>query len=131
MPVFSKTSLERLSTCHPDLVRLFQEVIRIQDCTILCGHRTEAAQNAALQGGRSKTPWPRSKHNTVPSLAVDAAPFPVDWSSRRRFDHFAGVVRGVAAQLGIRVRWGGDWNGNFDPDDQTFHDLPHFELEQP
>ena len=35
----------------------------------------------------------------------------------------------VANRLGLKVRWGGDWDGDFEFKDQNFHDLPHFELE--
>ncbi len=28
---------------------------------------------------------------------------------------------------GIKIRWEGDWNGNYDLKDQNFYDLPHFE----
>jgi len=45
-----------------------------------------------------------------------------------RFYHFAGYVLGVAEILGIKIRWGGDWNGNFDLKDQNYYDLPHFEV---
>ena len=41
---------------------------------------------------------------------------------------FAGYVKGVAASLGIEIRIGADWNGNFTAKDQSFHDLPHFEI---
>ncbi len=128
MPGFSPVSRQRLSTCHPELVRLMEAVVSTTDCTILCGHRTEAEQAQAVRLGRSTKPWPRSKHNTVPSLAVDAAPYPVDWNDRRRFDHFAGIVKGTAAQLGIRIRWGGDWDSDGDLGEERFQDLPHFEL---
>jgi hypothetical protein len=30
--------------------------------------------------------------------------------------------------MGIESRMGADWDGDFDTKDQTFHDLPHFEL---
>lgn len=128
MPAFSQSSAAKLATCDARLVRLFERVVQIVDCTVICGHREKAEQDEAVRLGRSKTPWPTSKHNVYPSRAVDVAPYPLDWSDTRRFDHFAGVVRGVAAQLGIRVRWGGDWDGDFDLADQSFNDLPHFEI---
>ena len=28
----------------------------------------------------------------------------------------------------IKLRWGGDWNMNFEVDDNKFDDFPHFEL---
>ncbi len=71
-----------------------------------------------------------SKHNQNPSLAADVAPWPLDWKDKERFYHFAGRVSGIAQMLGIAIRWGGDWNGNNDLKDQTFYDLPHFELAQ-
>ncbi len=141
MPNFSRTSADRLATCHPELQRLFNEVVKHVDCTVLCGHRGEAEQNQAVKDGTSKTPWPQSKHNVSPSLAVDVAPWPVDWgnvgtpaqraSAIARFRMFSGFVLGVASQLGIKVRSGGDWDMDFDLGDQQFVDLPHFELVNP
>ena len=44
------------------------------------------------------------------------------------FYHFADYVRGIAEGMGIKIRWGSDWNGNFDLKDQNFYDLLHFEV---
>lgn len=128
MPTFSQKSLDRLSTCHPDLQRLFNEVIKHVDCTILEGHRDKAAQDAAVASGHSKTPWPTGKHNSLPSHAVDVMPYPVDFNDTKRIYMFVGFVRGVASQLGINIRCGADWNGNFQIDDGSFVDAPHFEV---
>lgn len=128
MPSFSWASRARLKTCDPKLQRLMNEVIRHWDCTILEGHRTEFRQNEMVRIGTSQLSWPNSKHNKTPSLAVDAAPYPIDWADIERFRAFGGFVLGVAAVLNIPLRWGGDWNGNRDFKDQKFHDLPHFEL---
>ena len=126
--IFSPTSLARLNTADPRLQAVFMEVIKHQDCSILCGHRGQAEQDEALRNGKSKLGWPKSLHNALPSKAVDAAPYPVDWSDPHRFRLFAGFVLGVAATMGIKLRWGGDWDGDLSNADQTFHDLPHFEL---
>lgn len=137
MPTFSQRSITRLSTCHPDLQRLFHRVIQIYDCVVLEGHRNQEAQDRAFRDGKSKLPWPKGKHNSLPSLAVDVAPYdcaqrPVNWSNDRanivRFYHFAGVVKGLAESMDIRIRYGGDWDGDTRFDDQTFNDLVHFEL---
>lgn len=128
MPQFGKRSTEKLSTAHPDLQRLFNEVIKHVDCAVIEGHRGEAAQNEAVKHGMSKLKWPDSPHNKQPSQAVDVCPYPVDWTNFKAFYHFAGFVRGVAAQMGIKIRWGGDWDSDFDIADQRFFDLPHFEL---
>ena len=34
----------------------------------------------------------------------------------------------TANGMGIKIRYGGDWNGNFDLKDQNFYDGVHFEL---
>ena len=128
MPKFSDTSNAKLETCDPQLQRLFREVVKHFDCAILTGHRDEAAQMEAFHAHRSKTPWPHSKHNAYPSNAVDAAPYPIDWNDRERFTLFAGFVSGVASQLGIRIRWGGDWAGDTQVKNNVFDDLVHFEL---
>ena len=128
MPKFSKRSKAALSTCHPDLKNVFSEVIKHFDCAILEGHRTEKDQNKKYRMGLSKLKYPHGKHNSVPSMAVDVAPYPIDWKDRERFHLFAGFVLGVASLMGIKLRWGGDWDRDTRVGDNTFDDLPHFEL---
>lgn len=129
MPKFSRTSLQRLETCHPDLQRLFKEVVKNYDCTILEGHRGKDDQDHYFGTGRSKLQWPRSKHNTKPSLAVDVAPYPINWDHKEQFYHFAGYVQAIADQMDIDLRFGGDWDQDKDLYDQSFFDLVHFEVE--
>lgn len=125
---FSDKSKKQLETCHPELQRLFNKAIQYYSCIILEGHRNEHDQNEAYASGHSKLQYPNGKHNQVPSIAVDAAPYPVDFSDRDKLYYFAGAVTMLAVSLGIAIRWGGDWNGNGDFKDQTFDDLVHFEL---
>ena len=134
MPKFSQESFSKLSTCHMELQTLFYEVIRSFDCTVLEGHRGEAEQEAAFEKGNTKLHYPNGKHNGQPSMAVDVAPYPVDWKNLKRFYWFAGYVLGIAERLKAEgkmtysVRWGGDWDSDKDITDQTFNDLVHFEL---
>jgi peptidoglycan L-alanyl-D-glutamate endopeptidase CwlK len=128
MAIFSTQSQARLRECHEKLQLLFREVVKHYDCTILCGHRNEADQKEALRAGRSKLDWPKSKHNSMPSLAVDAVPYPIDWNDIKRFYHFAGFVMGLAKVMGIHIRWGGDFNSDLNFKNDNFIDLPHFEL---
>lgn len=125
---FSEASKKHLDTCHPDLQKLMNEVIKWYDCTILCGHRGEDDQNKAFANGNSKLEWPSGKHNSLPSKAVDAAPFPLDWNDIKRFYHFIGFVKGIAKGLRIDIRCGLDWDSDNDFKDQKFNDLPHIEL---
>lgn len=118
---FSKQSLANLETAHPDLQRLFNEVIKHRDCKILCGHRDEKLQNALFKSGNSNLKFPHSRHNSFPSKAVDALFHPfTNWKDFRQFHEFAGFVLGVASQMDIPIRWGGHF--------KTFYDAPHFEL---
>jgi len=128
MPEFSEASKQRLATCDERLQRVFNEVIKHRDCTVLCGHRGEEEQNEAERTGKSKVKWPNSNHNRLPSTAADVVPYPIDWNDRDRFVHFAGFVLGVAAGMGIKLRSGLDWNGNMSLKDENFFDGPHFEL---
>lgn len=129
MPRFSRRSQEALATAHPDLQRLFEEVIKHFDCIVLEGHRDKEKQERMVREGKSTLHYPESEHNKEPSLAVDVAPYPIDWEDRERFYYFAGFVQGVASQMGIPIRWGGDWDRDTEVHDQSFFDLPHFELE--
>lgn len=121
MPKFGKRSKKELATAHPDLQRLFNEVIKEYDCAVICGHRDHAAQDKAFADGYSLVKWPNSKHNKVPSLAVDVVPYPIDWNDHARFMSFASNVKKVAKRLKINVEWGGDW--------KKFVDLPHYQVQ--
>jgi peptidoglycan L-alanyl-D-glutamate endopeptidase CwlK len=124
-------SEQNLAECHQDLQRLFRTVNQVFPCRIYEGHRPQDEQDMAVATGASKTPWPNSKHNPMPSEAVDAYPVPLNWKDRERFVFFAGVVLGAASVMGINIRWGGDWDGDRDLKDQTLYDLVHFEMVKP
>lgn len=129
MPSFSQQSKSKLALAHPDLQKLFNEVIKYYDCTILESYRGQQEQDQAVAQGRSKLPFPQSKHNTNPSLAVDVSPCPIDWNNIVRFHYFAGFVFGIASKLWIsNLRWGGDWKRTMDSGHNSFNDLVHFEL---
>ena len=120
MPVFSSGSLEKLSTCNPQLIHLFNEVIKVYDCTILEGFRGADRQNYLFVKGYSQVMFPNSYHNRYPSRAVDVAPWPIDWHNINRFIELSGVVKTLAKQLNIHIEWGGDW--------RTFKDYPHWQI---
>lgn len=134
MPMFSKESFSKLSTCHIDLQAIFFEVIRTIDCTVIEGFRNEEDQNKAFNSGKSKLQWPNGKHNQQPSYAVDVAPYPIDWTDTKRFYWFAGYVLGVASRLKEdgkithAIRWGGNWSMDTKLPHQLFADLVHFEI---
>ena len=130
MAKFGKRSKERLATCDERLQEVFNEVIKYVDCSVLEGHRSAARQNRLYEEGKTKVRYPKGRHNASPSLAVDVAPYPIDWNDRERFHLFAGFVLGMARRMGINLRWGGDWNQNFEVADNQFDDFPHFEIRE-
>ncbi|MDX8400652.1 MAG: hypothetical protein R8K20_10460 [Gallionellaceae bacterium] len=128
MAKFGNKSKQRLGECHPELQRLFKEVVKHYDCSILCGFRSEAKQEKAFNEKHSTKHFPHSRPNHFPSTAIDVVPYPIDWTDMERFRHFAGFVEATAIQLGVSVRSGGDWDSDREFDDQRFIDMPHFEL---
>jgi|TARA_R100000995_G_scaffold80839_1_gene53049 peptidoglycan L-alanyl-D-glutamate endopeptidase CwlK len=128
MPYFSKRSKSRLSTCDERLQEVFTEVIKHVDCSILEGHRSKERQNKLYDEGRTKVKYPNGRHNSSPSKAVDVTPYPVDWEDRERQTLFAGFVIGIGRSMGYNLRWGGDWDMDFQVMDNRFDDFPHFEI---
>lgn len=135
---FGKTSKENLSQVHPDLQTLCQAVLDrgIFDFGVTCGHRNEEEQNKAFFSGVSKAKWPDSKHNKMPSDAIDFVLYVNGKATFREQDKpgyymAVGVFRAMANKLGIPIRCGADWDGDFDITDQTLHDLCHIELYRP
>ena len=127
MPRFGKKSLKQLETCHANLRKVFVEVVKTVDCSVLEGHRGKDRQDALYKDGKTKVKYPHGRHNEFLSRAADVVPYPIDWEDRERFHLFAGFVLGTAKQMGISLRWGGDWNINWFVDDNKFDDFPHFE----
>lgn len=129
MPKFGKKSLEHLETLHPDLQKVMKEAIKHVDFTILEGLRSPERQEELVRQGKSKTL--NSKHLADAegfSRAVDVIAYPIDWNDWKRNYLFAGYIKGLAAGMGVELRAGADWDGDFSVKDQSFHDLPHLEL---
>ena len=132
MRTWSKGSAQRLSTCNDD-VRWLMCTVRdeVADISILTGHRGQAEQDQKFAEGKSQVKWPNGKHNTYPSNAVDFQPYPVPEKKEKLWAalaYIAGRAIEIGKRRGLRVRWGGDWNGNGDLTDQTFDDLYHLEV---
>ena len=134
---FSKRSRDNLSTASENLQRLFNEVIKEIDCTVICGHRSPEEQFELYKKGRVNKDFKwivvdkakvvtnidgrakKSNHNYLPSRAVDVVPYPLDWNDITAFKKLGEVVKRKAKELGIKISWGGDW--------QSLKDYPHFE----
>lgn len=114
MPL-GKDSNRHLDTCHPELQNLIRRVAAgidegdlkyagVTDIAVLCGYRGEEEQNKAVAEGASETPWPRSKHNRMPSDAVDVVPYPIRWKDPawvKGLEALHAYIAGAAHILGI------------------------------
>ena len=129
-----------LNQVTDNLRKLFLTVDHIIPVEILPSTiRTMEQQKDYFARGVSKTM--DSTHLIIPGVrelseAVDAGPYPFSWPKEGSKDYwkdwgrlyyFAGVVIAVAHDLKIPIRYGGDWDGDFDLKDQNFYDGVHFE----
>ena len=98
------------------------------DFSVICGHRTEAEQNDAHARGASKLKWPKSRHNSYPSMACDVAPYvggAVSWDWKY-YHLLAPHIKATWARLKAEgkvsgtLEWGGDWH--------SFKDGPHWQI---
>lgn len=137
---FGKKSKKQLDTCHEDIQAICNEVIKSFDFSVLEGTRTLELQQMYFKYGKSKLDGiiKKSKHQSFPSNAVDIAPYPIDFrnksKAKARFYLLAGYMFQASIELYRRglithkLRWGGDWDSDKEFEDQSFDDLPHFEL---
>lgn len=141
-------------TLHPVGQEMCNRVIKRRNITLLRGHRNETDQNEAFESGASTKQWPYSKHNSLPSMAVDVAPWPIpdgwgdldgqtvqardlNWKERVKFYEMCASFEDAWTEMcdedpalaaEYKLRFGKDWDGDGDYRDQSFDDLPHIEL---
>lgn len=118
--VLGARSRSRLSGVHADLVSVINHAITHTpiDFTVIEGLRSLERQRELLNKGASQTL--KSRHLT--GHAVDLAPWiggTVSWDWEH-FNILGPTVLQAAEELGIKVEWGGNWEG--------FRDGPHFQL---
>lgn len=119
---FGQKSLEKLSTVHPDLQRVFKEAITTSpyDFAISEGVRSLDRQKELVAQGKSKTL--HSRHLT--GKAVDIAVF-VDGKLTWDLKYYKAVtdhIKAVAVLNDVPIVCGIDW--------KSFIDGPHIELDR-
>lgn len=131
----SEVEKQRVETCLPDIQLVVNKIIEKWNVAVMFGHRGKEDQDKAFAAGNTKLKWPNSPHNTNPSKAIDMCPVEVvnkreviDWKDTARMHLFAGYVLATAESLGVKLRWGGDWDQDTEVKDNSFDDLVHFEL---
>jgi peptidoglycan L-alanyl-D-glutamate endopeptidase CwlK len=107
--ILGKTSRNRLTGVHVDLVSLVERAIKIteQDFTVIEGLRTRKRQRELFNRGATTTM--NSRHLT--GHAVDLAPWPISWD----WDLFYPIGDAMIAacqELNTPLRWGGNWQVN-------------------
>ena len=150
---YGEKSEAQLVTLHEDLQAILNVLINYYDFSILEGLRSEERQNMLFKQGRSKLDGinKKSKHQgeidkngDLVSFAVDIMPyhkgtnaFSNSVKDNARFYMMMGMVFAIADDLyqnniiDHKVRFGLDWDMDQTFTDQTFDDLPHFELVRP
>lgn len=122
MPKLSASSQKRLDAAHPILKKLFTAVALEANITILDSQRGRAAQERAFVLGNSRAHFGQSAHNWSPALAMDVAPYPVNWDNIQRFKDLGVIVKRIAAKQGVadKIKWGATFKG--------LADYPHWEV---
>jgi len=129
---WGKKSNRNRETLSPDLRTIADKVLsyNLMDCMIDCSYRNDSEQDRLYAIHRSKVKWPKSKHNQLPSLAMDLVPIINGKASWNKLHccFLAGLVQATAKELEVKLRWGGNWDMDHEPiTDQDFQDLAHFE----
>lgn len=136
----SNQSKKNLSSCNPEIKDVVHHVLKFIDVGVAEGHRGKERQNSLFQKKKTKVHWPNSKHNTLPSDAIDLVVFVKDFGYidensapkkyRQYYGFLAGIINAYCFEKNYNIRWGGDWNSNadFNEPSQNFDDLVHFEI---
>ena len=117
----SQRSLSKLVGVHPKLVEVVKLAITKSplDFSISEGLRTVERQKELVAQKKSQTM--KSRH--LVGEAVDICVL-LDGKANWDFDNYrivANVFKNCAAELGIKITWGGEW--------VTLKDGPHFQIE--
>ncbi len=118
--VFSAASYRNLIGVRPELVAVATLALQRSqiDFKVTEGLRSRKRQHVLVKEGSSRTL--NSRHLTGYAIDVMAI---VDGKNSWEWQHYeqlASAFKAAAADLGIALVWGGDWQG--------FRDGPHFEL---
>jgi len=121
---------------NPKLRAVVERALQISpvDFMVAEGLRTIERQRELYAQGRTKpgkkVTWTlHSKH--IEGTAVDLVPVingKADWETLAHFNTLAKAVMQAAKELGVKVRWGADWDMDGIPREEGEHDSPHFEL---
>lgn len=123
-----KRSVEKLSGVNKNLIAVLMKACETMpfDITVIEGVRSAERQQELLKAGATKVSV--SRH--MSGNAIDIAPYPIDWNDKEKFRIVAHHMFAAAKELGITIRWGGNWSRENElvKPVSSFVDMPHFEL---
>jgi len=118
---FSRNSLNKLRTVHPDLVGIAYRALFMSphDFGITEGGRSEAKQKQMVEQGKSQTM--NSRHLT--GHAIDFAIWHEgEWNwDLDKYEQVADCFKEAATEYDVKIVWGGDWT--------SLKDGPHIQLD--
>lgn len=132
---FSNASLKKLGEVHPDLQKVTKRALELSkyDFTIVQGLRTVAQSAENIKNGTSFLKNPESSKH-IRGLAIDFAPYvngKINWDDREIFWSIVGAFKQAGSELGVKLRFGADWNNSGDYRDEVqrgTYDGGHVEL---
>ena len=146
---FSRSSAENLDKADSKLQIVLIKAIKYVDFSIVYTFRTPQEQFELYKKGREERDGhyiivkpndvvtqldgitKKSKHNMYPSQAFDFMPYPLSNNSKIQIEQYcyiAGIMKAIALENNIKIRWGRDWNNDNNFDNEKFLDYAHFEL---
>lgn len=116
------------------LCDVVHEVAKTHDILVIEGLRTPERQADLYSQGRTKpgkiVTWTmQSKH--LDGRAVDVVMLKdgkIDWDNPQSFVDLGHIMLDTATKLGVKLRWGYDWDGDGTLQEKGENDGPHFEL---
>lgn len=122
---FGARSEKNLIGVHPDLVKVVRRALELSefDFGVIEGVRSKEKQAEYVRTGASWTM--DSRHITGHAVDLYPSGKPTPWA---RCHNVKAAMFQAAKELGVSIRWGGDWDMDGDHKDEKFFDSPHFEL---
>jgi peptidoglycan L-alanyl-D-glutamate endopeptidase CwlK len=124
-----------MSNINPVLQEIIREAIAVSPVDFSIpdngGFRTNEEQHSLYVAGSSKCDGyiKVSKHQKGDAFDVIAIVAGKSSFEDNYYFVIAGSIMAIASLKGVKLRWGGDWNGNgVVCTDQNFDDIGHFEL---
>ncbi|MDA5480860.1 M15 family metallopeptidase [Yersinia intermedia] len=127
----SQRSENNLKGVNASLVKVVRRALELStvDFIVIEGVRTVARQQQLYAQGRTEpgkvVTWTmKSKH--IDGNAVDLLPV-TGWDNLASFKSVSKAMFQAASELGVKITWGADWNGN-GIQEKGETDSPHFEI---